>query len=814
MQTLEVKIRGIVQGVGFRPFIHRLVRQHALKGTIRNTSSGVTMELEGNPAALAAFLEALPREAPPLAVIEDISVQEISAKNFTDFTIVQSERQSERNTLISPDIAICPDCRRELLDPKDRRYRYPFINCTNCGPRLTIIEDVPYDRPKTSMKAFPMCPDCSREYRYIENRRYHAQPDCCPVCGPSLSFLDGEGNPVTVSGTVDADPVALARQALREGKIIAVKGLGGFHLACRADDPSIAAELRRRKQRDEKPFAVMCRDLEAVRRFCRVSEDEARILTGARKPIVLLEKLPECREGLCHLSENGFLGVMLPYTPLHVLLFEKIPGSDRNPPDILVMTSANLSDTPILKDNEAAVAELYGIADGFLLHNRLIQTRCDDSLCWVLDGHEYFARRSRGYVPQPVTMPAMPTQILACGAEQKASFCLGKAEHAFLSQHIGDLKNLETLEHYERQIRYFERLFDVHPRVLVCDLHPDYLSTRYAEERAEAEGIPLLRVQHHHAHMASCMADNGLTGPCIGLIWDGTGLGTDGTVWGAECLVGDDEGFTRFGSIRPIPLIGGDRAVKEPYRVAYALLKEAGCDTGILQVNLPGTSRFGSAEFGSGAAECVFAPESSANPALGGAAGPAAAPLPADLPLLERQLAAGLNCPLSSGMGRLFDGVSALLGIKTLCSYEGQAAVLLEAAAGENSGTFPLEFYAESAPEGPDRSLLCFDWRPMVRELAARREAGVPVPALAAMFLNTMIDMAARQVAEAAGQTGLTRVVLSGGSFQNMYIMRRLPRKLEAAGLQVFCHRRVSCNDEGLSLGQLAVAAIQAKQCI
>ena len=363
MQTIELKIKGIVQGVGFRPFMHRLVRKHSLKGTIRNTSSGVTAELEGGEEELRCFLEELPLEAPPLAVIENISWREVEHRGFEDFTIIGSERQAERNTLISPDIAICPDCLRELLDPSDRRYRYPFINCTNCGPRLTIIEDVPYDRAKTSMKHFPMCPDCSREYHDIENRRYHAQPDCCPVCGPKLRWLDASGDPVS------GDAVELAQQALKEGKILAVKGLGGFHLACRADDPAIARELRRRKQRDEKPFAVMCRNVDAVRRFCSVTDDEARILNGARKPIVLLKKRPDMRSKIDHLSENGFLGVMLPYTPLHVLLFE-------NGFDMLVMTSANLSDTPIIKDNENAIRELFGIAEGFMLHDRVIQTRC------------------------------------------------------------------------------------------------------------------------------------------------------------------------------------------------------------------------------------------------------------------------------------------------------------------------------------------------------------------------------------------------------------------------------------------------------
>lgn len=744
MQAAEVKIRGIVQGVGFRPFIHRLVRRHGLNGTIRNTSSGVTMELEGEEEALRAFLEALPHQAPPLAVIEEITLKEIPLRGFSSFTIVGSERQTERNTLISPDIAICGDCLRELKDPADRRYCFPFINCTNCGPRFTIIEDVPYDRPKTSMKAFPMCPACDHEYHDIENRRYHAQPDCCPDCGPEVFYLDGEGRPVP------GDAIETAREKIRAGGIVAVKGLGGFHLACRADDPEIAAELRLRKQRDEKPFAVMCRDAETAAEFCFLSPEEEKLLNGARKPIVLLEKK---QSGADHLSENGRLGVMLPYTPLHVLLF----GDDF---DMLIMTSANLSDTPIVKDNETALEALRGIADGFLLHNRFIQTRCDDSLCWVVDGHEYFARRSRGYVPQPVTAPAAERHVLACGAEQKASFCLGKGEHAFLSQHIGDLKNLETLEHYELQIRHFERLFDIHPEALVCDLHPDYLSTRYAQERAEREQIPLLQVQHHHAHMASCMADNRLDGPCIGLIWDGTGLGTDGSIWGGECLAGDPGGFERMGSIRPISLIGGDRAVKEPYRVAFALLQAAGCPTDEVR----------------------------------------------DSERLGKQLATGLNCPDSSGMGRLFDGVAAILGVKQICNYEGQAAILLEACAGESEEAFPVCF--EEMQEDGHR-LWRFDWRPMIRELVRQRNDGVPGTALAARFMNTMIAAASETACLTAKETGLNRVVLSGGSFQNQYMIRRLPAVLKERGLEAYLHRRVSCNDEGLALGQLMIVNAQ-----
>ena len=713
------------------------MKERGLCGTIKNTSSGVELELEGEREQLERFVRELPRRAPKLAVIEEIETEySEELKGFADFKILSSKTEALRDTLISPDICVCDDCLRELRDPKDRRWRYPFINCTNCGPRFTIIKDVPYDRARTSMGAFPMCPDCEREYRDIENRRYHAQPDCCPVCGPEVFYLDAGGN------RVEGDAIELARETLKEGGIVAVKGLGGIHLACRCDEPEIARELRRRKRRDEKPFAVMCRDADCAAKICELGETERAVLEGFRRPIVLLKKK---KPGLWHISENGYVGVMLPYTPLHVLLF----GDDV---DMLVMTSANLSDTPMMTDNGEAVRGLRGVADGFLLHNRDIQTRCDDSLCWVLDGKEYFVRRSRGYVPFPVRADRELPPILACGAEQKTSFCLSRGAYVFPSQHIGDLKNMETFDCYTEQIAHFERLFDIRPKALVCDLHPDYLSTEYAAERAEKEGIPLFRVQHHHAHLAACLADNLVDEKVVGLVWDGVGLGADGTSWGAECLIGDLQDFERFGSIRPIPLIGGDLATKEIDRVAFALLCEAGLDTGAI----PGAG------------------------------------------LYEKMLRAGLNCPLSSGMGRLFDGAAAILGIKTRCSYEGQGAVLLEAAASEDDGVFPIVL---------DGTPLRFDWREMIKALAAERDAGVETGRLAARFMNTLVEMAVRQCAAAREASGLHTVALSGGSFQNMYIMARLPERLAAEGFRVLRHRRVSPNDEGLSLGQLMIAA-------
>ena len=736
MTAMRIEVKGIVQGVGFRPFVHRLVEKWGFAGWVRNTSDGAELELCGARGALLHFIEELKHNAPPLALIESVEFSEVKPGNYTGFEIIASEAHERMETLVSPDVGICADCRRELLDPHDRRYRYPFINCTNCGPRFTIIKSVPYDRASTSMSAFPMCPDCEREFGDIRDRRYHAQPDCCPKCGPRCFYLDAGGR------EIPGDAVETARRELKAGKIVCVKGLGGMHLAC-LPEPDIVSGLRRRKRRDEKPFALMCRDTACARALCRVTDGEAAALEGFRKPIVLLEKLEP--GALAHLSENGSLGVMLPYTPLHVLLL----GDDI---DCLVMTSANISETPIISGNAEALEALRGIADGFLLHDRDIQTKCDDSLIRIYAGRDYPLRRSRGYVPYPVTVP-VKRRLLACGAEQKASFCLSKPGHAFPSQHMGDLKNLETLTNWEEQIEHFAKLFDIVPEAIACDMHPDYLSTAYAEERAEREGIPLLRVQHHHAHMAACMADNSLEGGCLGLIWDGTGYGSDGAIWGGELLAGGYEGFLRVGSVRPVPLAGGDAAIDEIWRVGAAMLSGAGCDTE------------------------PFSRETGCETVL-------------------RMLATGTNSPPSSGMGRLFDGVCAILGIRRRASYEGQGAVLLEAAADAlETGEYPFSFYDA-------QGVLTLDWRDMIRALVSD---GAGAGVRAARFMNTLISAAAEQLRRVSKETGLGRVVLSGGVFQNMYIMNRLPERLRRMGLEVYTHSRVSCSDEGLSLGQLMI---------
>lgn len=727
-------VTGIVQGVGFRPFLHRLARECGLVGFVRNTGHGVTGEIEGEKTAIETFIAALADEKklPPLAVVGSRKWEMLTyTAGETTFVIEESEADG-KETLVSPDIGTCGDCLRELFDPADRRHRYPFINCTNCGPRFTIVKRVPYDRAQTTMAKFPMCGACAAEYADIEDRRYHAQPDCCPECGPRLWFADAQGR------EVPGDAIAQAVSLLRAGGIVAVKGLGGFHLACRTDKETVA-KLRMRKHREEKPLALLCRDVKTARKLCIVTDDEAAQLEGPRKPIVLLKK--KRRGAHMHLSDNADIGVMLPYTPIHALLAKKM--------DTLVLTSANDSELPAVIRNSDALLQLSQIADGYLLHDREIESRCDDSLLRMVDGETYFVRRSRGYAPQPVPVAFDAHATLALGAEQKASFALGKGQYAFYSQHIGDLKNAETLSHYETQIARFCDLFGVNPERLVCDLHPDYLSARWGK----AQGLPLLSVQHHHAHMASCMADNGLEGECIGVVWDGTGLGDDGTIWGGEFLVGGYAHARRLGSIRPVLLPGGDAAIRAIERIGKALLWDAGLSCGD--------------------------------------------------PLVEAMLKRRVNCPPSSGMGRLFDGVYALLSGRQAVSYEGQGAVLLEAlalGAPEESGVYPIAFYEENG--------VCrFDTRPMLRRLAGEQAAGQSCEAIAMRFHNTLAQMALRQCEAIRRETGLSRVVLSGGVFFNQILLRKTTGLLEAADFAVFRHRRVSTGDEGIALGQLAIAA-------
>lgn len=735
----EIAINGIVQGVGFRPFIHRRVREFGLFGKIRNTSFGVCINLEGERERIDAFLKNIELSAPKLSVIHNIEVSfSDTLFGYSSFKIEESEC-GERKTLVSPDVAVCDDCLSEMFDKENRRYRYPFINCTNCGPRFTIVRDIPYDRKNTTMAPFSMCAPCEAEYTDIEDRRYHAEPTACKTCGPALSF-------VTSDGKESDDPIAATKEALLRGGIVAIKGLGGVHLACRADDESAIVRLRARKRRDEKPFAIMCRDIESAREFAYITDAEERLLKSPARPIVLLKKR---KKGKSAISENGFVGIMLPYTPLHHLIFEGEISA-------LVMTSANISELPIVYKDEEAVSKLSEVADAFLLNNREIFARCDDSLVWEFSGREYFARRSRGYVPNPVIVESAEKKILACGAEQKASFAISRGSEVFPSAHIGDLKNLETLSHYAEQIAHFRRIFDIEEELIVCDMHPDYMSGEYARARAEEKNIPCVAAYHHHAHMASCMADNGIDEKCIGITWDGTGYGRLGKIWGAEFLVGDFCEFQRRGTILDIPLPGGDRATYEIMRIGASLLEESGI--------------FAKTIFGERGEK------------------------------ISKLLAADINCPRASSMGRLFDGVSAILGIRETVSYEGQGATLLEAAAEDGCDkVYPYSIYENDG-------CYVFDWRGMIREIVADKEKGVPVSEIAAAFINTLCSFALDMTKKISRDTSLSKVVLSGGSFQNMYMLKRMCDGLTQAGFEVYTHRQVSTNDEGIALGQIMIA--------
>jgi len=745
---IHLQIEGIVQGVGFRPFLHRLAHHYGLAGWCRNTVFGVELELEGMPEQLAGFRQALEQQPPPMAQISHIRQTPCPRPlGETGFSIRESCREGHPDTLISPDIATCPQCLAELRNPSDRRWRFPFINCTNCGPRFTIVKALPYDRDMTSMSVFPMCPDCEAEYHDIATRRYHAQPDCCPVCGPDLVFYAHGREPDR------EDPIAQAKAFLSQGKIVAIKGLGGYHLACRADCPDTVALLRQRKRRDERPFALMCRDTEAAKKLCFLSDEEEARLTSPRAPIVLLRKRPECPSGL---SQTRELGIMLPYTPIHHLLMEDF--------ETLVMTSMNVSDQPTLCDlgygrkmaRDPIQEQARNLADGLLVHDRQIVNRCDDSLLRVFRGKDYFFRRSRGYAPEPVRLTVEASGILACGAEQKASFAFSRGRNAFLAQHIGDLKDLNTFRFYEEQIFTFEERFGIETTRLVCDLHPDYLSTEYARKRSREENLPLLQVQHHHAHMAACMADNALEGQCIGLIWDGTGYGTDGTIWGAECLAGGYDSFQRLASITPIALPGGDRCTHDIGRVTHSLLWSAG-----------------------------LAEESTHPQSL----------------QLTLMLERGLNSPKASSMGRLFDGVYCLLTGRQQVTYEGQGAILLEAMADENeTGSYSIPL----REEGP---LLLLDTAAFVPVILADLKSGSHPRQTAARFMNAMVCLALRQCQWVREKTGLHRVVLSGGVFLNHWLLSRICASLEEAGFIPYHHSRVSTNDQGIALGQTLIAA-------
>jgi hydrogenase maturation protein HypF len=827
VERWRVRVQGVVQGVGFRPFVYGLATRLGLAGFVSNNSDGVHLEVEGPREVLERFRRELERDAPPLAHIDSVVVVAMPVANEPGlavveqraegdkphFTIRESEAVAGPTTSVSPDVATCNDCLRELFDPRDRRYRYPFINCTNCGPRYTIIRDIPYDRPLTTMAAFPMCAACEREYHDPTNRRFHAQPNACPECGPQVwAQLGSSSAPAAGVDAALNNNAAITRAeaalgavcaALADGRIVAVKGIGGFHLACDATKNVAVEELRRRKGRGDKPFGLMARDLEDVRAFAEVSEEEAALLQSKERPIVLL---PRRDAGAASRSQTGrtlservapgtaLLGFMLPYSPLHSLILND-PALARRP---LVMTSGNLSDEPIARTNEEALARLAKMADLFLFHDRDIHVVCDDSVVRVHEAHEVPMRRSRGYAPLPVRLPREVETVLAVGAELKSTFCLTKGNYAYVSPHIGDMENLETLEAMERGLAHFRAIFRCEPTKVVCDLHPGYLSTKWAKAFAEKNGLPLMQVQHHYAHVTSLMAEHGMGWPpmrgsglvrpardrseaILGMSFDGTGYGTDGAIWGGEIMIADYRSFQRVARLKYVPLPGGDAAVKRAYRMALAHLMAAGI---AWDEDLP----------------CV-----------------AAAPVD-ERRVLRRQIETGLNCVDTSSMGRLFDAVASLVGVCHVASYEAQAAIELEMASGAAGGDrYRFEIVEGEAPAmGTDPAIyrstiydreLIIDPAPLLRAVVADLRAGLPPATMAARFHAGVAEM----IAEVCGRLrslGAPAVVgLTGGVFQNVRLLGAAKARLERAGFQVLTHRVVPPNDGGLALGQAVIGA-------
>jgi hydrogenase maturation protein HypF len=748
-----IEIGGIVQGVGFRPFVYRLALRLGLSGWVRNTGQGVQIEVEGEAPQLDEFRRAVRDEAPPLAVICQLREQPVPATGTRGFAILESARSAAGGE-VSPDCDVCDDCLSELFDPGNRRYGYPFINCTNCGPRYSIITGIPYDRPATTMAGFAMCDDCLAEYHDPGNRRFHAQPNACPVCGPRLTLLEPTG------AKVSGDALKQTLEALSQGKIVAVKGVGGYHLAVDATNPAALGRLRQRKRRDEKPFAMLAADLDAVRRHAHCSELEGRLLLGVERPIVLMRKLAGTSVSDLVAPGNGWFGFMLPGNPLQHLLAR---GFDAP----LVMTSGNLSDEPIAYRDAEALEMLSGIADLFLTHDREIHTRTDDSVLRLYRGEPLFLRRSRGYVPRAVQLPAQQPSVLAVGGELKATLCLTRGDRAFMSQHIGDLKNAATLASLEQSASDLQRLLEITPALVAHDLHPDYLSTGYTATLK----LPAVAVQHHHAHMGSCMAENGLEGDVIGVILDGTGYGTDGTIWGGEFLVGGYRGFQRRGHFAQLRMPGGDAAVKEPYRMALSALYSLHGDR-LFDQPLPVVSEVAQA----------------------------------DRPLFLKMLEKGINSPFTSSCGRLFDAVSALIGVRSRISYEGQAAIELEALAEQGGEVEPYPYRVQ------EEWGQVLDFAPAVAAICADLAGGRSRADIARAFHRTVARGVLDVCRRLKRETGYVRVVLSGGVFQNRLLTEEVADLLADEGFKVYCHRLVPPNDGGLALGQAAIAgAMQAR---
>ncbi|HET9718536.1 MAG TPA: carbamoyltransferase HypF [Solirubrobacteraceae bacterium] len=806
VRRTELRVRGTVQGVGFRPYVYRLAGELGLSGFVLNDSEGVRLEVEGPAPAVAEFILRLDAEAPPLARLESVAAEEREPVGHSGFAIRDSPRSGAPDAAVTPDSATCEPCRRELLDPADRRFRYPFINCTDCGPRFTIVRGVPYDRPLTTMAGFTMCPSCRAEYEDPLDRRFHAQHNACPECGPQVALLDGNGDRVSLAE--GEDQVRAAAHALLEGAIVAVKGIGGYHLACRADEERPVATLRARKHREDKPFALMVASLSAARRLVEVGELEAKLLRSCARPIVLAARLEGGAVAASVAPGSPDLGVMLPYSPLHLLLLDDLRAAGGGEAPALVMTSGNVSDEPIAYRDTDALERLGGIADLLLVHDRPIHTRTDDSVVRLTAGPSVddtgpvvrprrgaplerpaaalqvsVLRRSRGYVPDAIRLVGgTPVPLLACGAELKSTFCLARGERAWVSHHIGDLQNYETLRSFTEGVAHFERLFAVTPKLVAHDLHPEYLSTKHAVDRVDLE---LIGVQHHHAHLAACLAEHGVGGPALGLIFDGSGLGADGTLWGGELLLGDLTSFERIGRLRPVALPGGEQAVRQPWRMACAWLTAAS--------------------------------QSASEPALDRApVGPRGRLR--DGPDRARwravaSLAASGACPVTSSIGRLFDAVAALAGLRSEVSYEGQAAVELEAAARlvaepgryRVAGRYPVAV-------GKVEGLLEIDPREMIRQVAADAERDVPPQIIAGRFHAWLAGAAIGAAVRAASEHDVEVAVLSGGVFQNRILFEAVATGLGQAGLRVLSPERLPMNDGGISFGQAAVAAARMRE--
>lgn len=757
IKRVRYRFSGTVQGVGFRPFIYRMARLHALAGFVQNRPDGVLLEVEGPGPSIKAFLSDVHHHLPPLADVTDLAAEEVPVRSDEEFSIIASGTGGGADLHISPDIATCRECLREMSDPEDRRYRYPFINCTDCGPRLTIISGIPYDRVNTSMSCFPMCPECSREYGDPEDRRFHAEPNGCPVCGPRLEFLDEEGEPFRTD-----DPMQSACEKLLEGAIVAVKGLGGFHLCVDACNDEAVKRLRLRKFREEKPLAVMVRDIQGATRFAKITDSEKALLESFRRPIVLLRKKDNRLVSDWIAPGLANVGVMLPYTPVQHLLFEK--GFTA-----LVMTSANQTDEPICIGNREALARLRGIADFYLVHNRDILVRCDDSVAMVVAGKTVLTRHSRGYVPKPLMLRKPCPEILALGPHMKTTVCVVKGAAAFLSPHIGDLETPQARDFLQESVNLIHEIAQCHPRRIACDLHPGYYTS---QEARKMEGVDeIIPVQHHHAHVVSCMADNRITGRVIGLAMDGTGYGSDGSIWGGEFLAADEAGFQRLGHLSCFQLPGGESAIHEPWRIAVSLLREAFGDDWhdfARRLNVLPRERYHA--------------------------------------LMDTVMRNGVNCPLTSSLGRLFDGVAAVLGVRKKVTFEGQAAMEMEAIAREQGAdTLPFDIKEEG-------ECLLLDFSPAVRRIAELFLAGRSRESLAWAF-HAFLAAAFREMADLIREkTGLSRAVLSGGCFQNRILLEGCLRELEHAGFDVFFHQRVPTNDGGISLGQAVCAAAVSKK--